>query len=90
MSNAHDIAASIDTSTVAGHNLRALLLRLLDGDIWQGEGSESTWSRLHASFASLVEHDGDATDLTPLGREVAELLTEHHERETKTYKTENP
>jgi hypothetical protein len=68
------IAAGIDLATVAGHNLRALLLRLLDGEPWPGRDCEGLWTKLHAGFALLVEYDGDTVDLAPLGREVAERL----------------
>jgi hypothetical protein len=63
------IAAGIDLATVAGHNLRALLLRLLDGEPW----NENTplIATLEQAFSL-----GLATpyDVTPLGREVAEQL----------------
>jgi hypothetical protein len=61
------IAASIDTTTVEGHNLRALLLRLLDGESLRQEVLE------RAEALELVDAE-HACALTSLGREVAELL----------------
>jgi hypothetical protein len=72
--DAETIAASIDLATTAGHNLRALLLRLADGDPWRGDarGSSRAASERGAALGLLdVVH---AFALTPLGREVAERL----------------
>jgi hypothetical protein len=66
------IASGIDTSTVAGHNLRALLLRLLDGD------DDGPWQiKDFANLRGLGISEGPGLGtfaLTPLGREVAERL----------------
>jgi hypothetical protein len=64
---AQPLASDIDTSTVAGHNLRALLLRLLDGDSLDGAGWPG-W--LEADRLGLLS----GGRMTPLGREVAERL----------------
>lgn len=72
MSDARIIAAQIDTSTVAGHNLRALLLRLADGDDWRGcvtAADSAEYRHLICNFFSR-----EPVELTPLGRDVAELL----------------
>ncbi len=80
------IASQIDTTTVAGHNLRALLLRMLDGDddsgFWNGRGrvfSPHACPRLAIAPGVLVEFKpgaklGGVLALTPLGREAAERL----------------
>ena len=79
--DAATIAASIDLGSVAGHNLRALLLRLLDGD-------EQESIHAHCSEYWAAEDDADALavglglsvppvgaqSLTILGRDVAEQL----------------
>jgi hypothetical protein len=59
------IVAKIDTTTVEGWNLRALLLRLADGDAWR---APDVW-RTAATFDLFV-----CGILTPLGREVAARL----------------
>jgi hypothetical protein len=67
------IVAGIDLATVAGHNLRALLLRVADSDDWQGGCFKApTLARLAAREAGLVEPTSPS--LTPLGRAVAERL----------------
>lgn len=71
---AADIAAQIDTTTVAGHNLRAMLLRRLDGDAWRPDDGERDAYRAGRDLADalgLVDLD---LLLTRLGREVAERL----------------
>jgi hypothetical protein len=71
--DAATIAASIDLASVAGHNLRALLLRLLDGEDWAPSAHhEQVGGALRrADACDLLDID---CRLTPLGREVAELL----------------
>jgi hypothetical protein len=77
------IAAEIDLATVTGWNLRALLLKLLDGDDWRGYDWEdvaphhtrprpSAAARHEAADLRLLEPG--SVDLTPLGREVLERL----------------
>lgn len=66
---AAEIAASIDTSTTEGHNLRALLLRLFDGNI--PGASPPAMAAIAAARAAGFWGD---LGLTTLGREVAELL----------------
>lgn len=116
-----------DISTIAGWNLRALLLRSLGGEPrWPG-AVRFPERREMADYARRLGLLGEM-ELTPIGREVAErlrpkpwqvkdidgegdiraigpggevladsmalteivarLLTEHYEREAKTYKTE--
>jgi hypothetical protein len=58
-----EIAASIDLTTTDGHNLRALLLN-------EGKSVAPIGIMARAELLGLVEW----RDLTPLGREVAELL----------------
>jgi hypothetical protein len=83
--NAAAIASGIDTSTVAGHNLRALLLRLLDDEPGQGffniraNAYSPDGLRIDIAVGDLVTLDrgarmGGFVVLTPLGREVAERL----------------
>lgn len=83
---ASDIAASIDTTTVAGHHLRALLLRLADGEFHSlpNERMAATSAIGQAATMGLGQwpppRDGLEISiqppfaLTPLGREVAERL----------------
>jgi hypothetical protein len=71
--NAAAIASGIDTSTVAGHNLRALLLRLADGDRIRDRDNVDVAACVMAEPLGLVE-TRLAVRLTPLGREVAERL----------------
>jgi hypothetical protein len=71
------IVAKIDLASVAGWNLRALLLRLLDGEDWQERAT--IWdarAALDSVRAGLGVWRDAGTDvgLTPLGREVAERL----------------
>ncbi len=83
---AADIASGVDTSTVAGHNLRALLLRVMDGADWRdAPWGSAAWAaargrqdlpdkaarRLAVDLGLAVP---TSPDLTPLGREVAERL----------------
>jgi hypothetical protein len=73
--DAATIAASIDLASVAGHNLRALFLRLADEDPWIGDVRNQSaacdaWGL--AERLGLTLHDSPS--LTPLGREVAERL----------------
>jgi hypothetical protein len=70
---AQPLASDIDTSTVAGHNLRALLLRLLDGDRWRDPSLPLVPVSIAAERLGLLDID-HAFALTPLGREVAERL----------------
>ena len=78
ITDAATIAASINVSTVEGHNLRALLLRLLAGDD-DCEDTPSGWAladdaeRDAVGLGLAVEPVG-AGVLTPLGREVAAAL----------------
>jgi hypothetical protein len=70
------IAASIDTATREGHNLRTLLLRLLDespwiGDVGNQDAACDAWEL--AERLGLAPRDPPC-NLTPLGREVAERL----------------
>jgi hypothetical protein len=67
-------ASGIDTSTVAGHNLRALLLRLLDGDPWRGEARGTARAATDRAAALGLLDIVHTCALTPLGREVAERL----------------
>jgi hypothetical protein len=70
---AADIASGIDPSTVAGHNLRALLLRLLDEDDWRAPYRDAcVRASVLACDRGLMYDDRD--ELTPLGREVAEQM----------------
>jgi hypothetical protein len=71
--NAAAIASGIDTSTVAGHNLRALLLRLLDGDRWRDPSLPLVPVSIAAETLGLLDRE-HAFTLTPLGREAAERL----------------
>jgi hypothetical protein len=68
------IAASIDTDTTEGHNLRALLLRLRDGDDWQGDARRPVRHVIGDGLDRGLLDIARVTSLTPLGREVAELL----------------
>jgi hypothetical protein len=68
------IAAQIDTATTAGHNLRALLLRLLDGESLRQEGFSGVLMVLEQAESLGLADTDHACTLTPLGREVAELL----------------
>jgi hypothetical protein len=71
-SSAATIAASLDIATVAGWNLRALLLRLLDGDTrMSGPDSRTLYA---ARDLYLIQNDSNPIVATPLGREVAERL----------------
>jgi hypothetical protein len=83
--DAATIAADIDLATVAGHNLRALLLRLLDDEPGQGffniraNAYSPDGLRIDIAVGDLVTLDrgarmGGFVVLTPLGREVAERL----------------
>jgi hypothetical protein len=72
--DAATIASGIDTSTVAGHNLRALLLRLLDGDPWRGEARAAARAATDRAAALGLLDIVHTCALTPLGREVAERL----------------
>jgi hypothetical protein len=80
--DAAEIAASIDLATTAGWNLRALLLRLLDGDGWRVPGREHAVGGgvldmlTECVHAGLVDYPNlhSTPGLTPLGREVAERL----------------
>jgi hypothetical protein len=67
------IASGIDTSTVAGHNLRALLLRAADGDESDDVAGPEDAAMDDAAGRGLIYPDC-AIALTPLGREVAERL----------------
>jgi hypothetical protein len=73
--DAATIATSIDLASVAGHNLRALLLRLLDGDSYSSTDAHGAATRAVADAGRLAlgEYRLPFT-LTPLGREVAERL----------------
>lgn len=75
MIDASTIAANIDTRTVAGHNLRALLLRLFDGDRFRStDEPRIAVIPLIDAAASLGLVEAASVSLTPLGREVAERL----------------
>jgi hypothetical protein len=71
--DAATLAAGIDTTAVAGHNLRALLLRLADGDRWRDDEAETRpvtlpWNRaaeLGLSYMGV---------LTTLGSDVVDRL----------------
>jgi hypothetical protein len=69
------VAARIDISTSAGHNLLALLLLLLGGDDWSGTDIDCGLVAYgHAERQGLVKPFGNPDPLTELGRKVAELL----------------
>ncbi len=68
MNDAATVAASIDIATVDGWNLRALLLRLLDGT--RHDAPRGLW----AGLSDLGLIDDERGFVTPLGREVAEQL----------------
>jgi hypothetical protein len=71
---AAEIAASIDLTTVTGHNLRALLLRLTLGESLRQEVFCGVLIVLGGAEAlGLVDADHTCR-LTPLGRDVAEQL----------------
>jgi hypothetical protein len=74
--DAATIAASIDLASVAGHNLRALLLRLADGEEWNADVLlvEVIGELERLSLGGRPFTGAHARGLTPLGREVAELL----------------
>jgi hypothetical protein len=67
--DAATIAASIDLATHAAWDLRALLLRLLDGSM-----PAMDLPPQHALRSNLVSVYAAVAKLTPLGREVAERL----------------
>jgi hypothetical protein len=76
--DAASIVAKIDTTTVEGWNLRALLLRLLDGDAWNEDilildAMDAITRRGFAAYPLAGNEFGEG-GLTPLGREVAERL----------------
>jgi hypothetical protein len=68
---AAEIAASIDLATPEGHNLLALLLNLADNTLRLEHPGVDQADR-DGTRLELIE--GNMWELTPLGREVAELL----------------
>jgi hypothetical protein len=86
--DAASIAASIDVSTTAGWNLRALLLRMADGQDWRAvPWGSAAWARqrgtrqpdneallLADDMGLAIGRDPAPEHLTPLGREVAERM----------------
>jgi hypothetical protein len=72
--DAATIAASIDVSTDAGWNLRALLLRLLDRDDSQDVGRSDVAAYRAADALGLVYLTEGGPCLCRLGGEVAERL----------------
>ena len=88
---AAEIAAGIDTTTTKGHNLRALLLTVEHGPFpykpWDAALALGLVERIEAAWPFV---------LTPLGREVAELLRPRPwfvastGIERNTYDVENP
>ncbi len=70
--SAKTLAASIDTKTLLGWNIRALLWRLADGDDWRVQGSAAEMAALaKADGLGLVDID---VLLTTLGEDVAAWL----------------
>ncbi len=72
--DAATIAASIGLASVAGHNLRALLLRLLDGEDWRVVSAGADANAFISARTRGFVPPAYSADLTPLGREVAERL----------------
>lgn len=81
--DAKTIAAKINTGTADGHNLRALLLRLADGDDWRESDNSRPLGSCSDIRACAAAGSNDwllpaacigGFALTPLGREAAEFL----------------
>lgn len=70
---AEETIANIELATVAGHNLRALLLRLADGERIRDRTNADVAACVDAEPRGLIETTFSPA-LTPLGREVAERL----------------